>query len=75
MVESFDSNSDQKPFSDRFGKLKAYQKIWGELDKDGNLKDTYFKELKTEKCKLEEINFDGDADEDAYNFYQPAPEF
>ena len=31
-VVSFDSGLDAKPFSDKFGKLKAYQKIWGEID-------------------------------------------
>ena len=31
-VVSFDSGLDAKPFSDKIGKLKAYQKIWGEID-------------------------------------------
>ena len=39
------------------------------------MKDTYFKDIKSEPCKQEEINFDGDADEDAYTFFTPAPEF
>ena len=50
-------------------------KIWGEKDKDGNLKDTYFKDIKTEPCKSEEINFEGDSDQDAYTIYTPAPEY
>ena len=39
------------------------------------MKDTYLKEIKYEPCKQEEINFNGDADEDAYTFYTPAVEF
>ena len=39
------------------------------------MKDTYFKDIKTEPCKPEEINFEGDPDEDAYTFYTPAPEY
>ena len=39
------------------------------------MKNTYFKEVKTEPCKTEEINFEGDAEEDAYTIYTPAPEY
>jgi len=39
------------------------------------MKDTYFKEIKSEPCKSDEINFDGDSNQDAYTFYTPAPEY
>lgn len=74
-IVSFDSGIDAKPFSDKIGKLKAKQKIWGELDAQGKMKDTYFKDVKSEKCKQTEINFEGDSNDDAYTFYTPAPEY
>lgn len=56
------------------GKLTASVKIWGERDENGNVKPTYFKELETEPCKRSDVNFNGDADSDAYLFYQPTEE-
>lgn len=74
---AYDSSSDQTPFADDFGTVDAYLKIWGEKDEQGNYVPTYFKKLKTEPCKADEINLT-DPDEKDVNkhpFFYPADEF
>lgn len=44
-LTAYDSSSDPAPFDATYGHLKAYQKIWGEVDESGNIKSTYFKKL------------------------------
>ena len=51
--------------------MKAYQKVWGKYDEDGERIPTYFKEIETEPCKESDINFNGDSNEQAYRFYKP----
>lgn len=63
-ITAYDSSSDQAPFDDSFGSLGAFEKIWGEADEDGNIKDTYFKKLETEPCTESDINIDGDENQD-----------
>ena len=41
-ITAFDNSSDEAPFDETYGTLGAYQKIWGEDDENGNVKDTYF---------------------------------
>ena len=71
-LTAYDSSSDPAPFDDTYGKLRAYTKIWGETDDDGNLKPTYFKPLKTRHCTKEDINMTGDsANNDKFKFWTP----
>ena len=74
-ITAYDNSSDNTLFDDSYGTLGAYEKIWGEEDADGNVKDTYFKKLETEPCRESEINLDGDENQDKYLFYEPAEEF
>ena len=74
-MTGYDSKTDNRPFSDGFGELKATLKIWGEVDDSGNIKDTYFKPLNIEKCKEEDINLDGAGNNEDFNFYEPSEEY
>ena len=73
-ITAYDKNSDQRPFTDKFGTLKAYTKIWGEKDENGEFKPTYFKEHKTRQCEKDDINLDGDVNQDGYLFWKPVEE-
>ena len=59
-ITAYDRSSDSAPFDDSYGTLGAYEKIWGEEDADGNVKDTYFKKLKSGPCTASDINLEGD---------------
>lgn len=74
-ITAYDRSSDSAPFDDSYGTLGAYEKIWGEEDADGNVKDTYFKKLKSGPCTASDINLEGDEIEDNYKFYTPGEEF
>ena len=58
-ITAYDNQSDKTPFDDSYGTLGAFEKIWGEEDEDGNIKDTYFKKLETGPCQASDINLDG----------------
>lgn len=68
-LTAYDNMSDQAPFDETYGRLNAYQKIWGEKDADGNILPLYFKKLATEPCKEEDINLNGDSEQEKYMFY------
>ena len=73
-LTAYDKNSDQTPFDDSFGKLKAGLKVWGLKDEKGNTLPTETKELKVEPCKSNNIDWDGTGG-DEFLFFKPADEF
>ena len=76
-LTAYDSSSDQTPFDKSFGTLDAYQKVWGEKNEDGSVKDTYLKKIETRPCIEADINFKGvtGSDADSFMFFEPADEF
>lgn len=61
-------------FDSGFGQLKAYQKTWGLLDSNGNLKPTKMTPLKLRPCTRSDINFENDSKSKAM-FYPPSDSF
>ena len=47
--------------------------MWGEKDANGNILDAYSRELETEPCERSSVNFAGDENQDAYEFWKPHP--
>ena len=64
-LTAYDSNSDPTPLDDTIGKLTVYQKEWGHVDEQGNLKPTEMRPLKTRPCTRADINFEGSKDSTA----------
>ena len=63
-----------EPLTDSYGKLTAYQKVWGEVDAQGNSLPTYMRPLKTRPCQADDIDFDEDSSTNRY-FFKPASEY
>ena len=71
---AYDSSSMPEPLTDSYGKLTAYQKVWGEVDAQGNSLPTYMRPLKTRPCEADDIDFDEDNNTNRY-FFKPASEY
>ena len=74
---AYDSSAQEGAFDKSYGEIAAWQKIWGELDANGDVKPTYFDPLEIEPCTLDQINLDAkdDLNDDKYDFFHPSPEF
>ena len=64
-LTAYGSESDPTPLDDTIGELVAYQKEWGQLDEQGNIKPTSMSRLKTRPCTRADINFEGSEDSSA----------
>ena len=74
-LSAYDYNAITETIDESYGRLVAYSKEWGKQDEDGNFIPTIFRPLKTDKCKEDDFNLNGDPEQEKYKFYQPAEQY